>query len=156
MVATERRSYWDIVVVVGILAAVVLVTQLPRQSRQDRPGAERDAHVLAVLGSARRTVTDGGFRSGEVTAVMGNSRLDLRQVALAPGEEVTVEVLAVMAGITIRVPDGWVVDAGAVPVLGQLKDARMLDEAATASSESRPPRLVLHGAVVMGGIRITS
>lgn len=158
MVMTEQRSYAEIWVVAGILLAVVLIARLPHRT-DGAAAADSNARVMAVLGQSRRTVVESDFRGADVTAVIGECRLDLRQVVLQPGEEVVVDVLAVMGGVTIRVPDGWVVDTQAVPILGGLKDQRI--PPAWSAEETRAavgpaPRLVLHGAVLMGGIRITS
>jgi hypothetical protein len=155
MVLTERRSYRDVWVVLGILLGVFLVLQLPRMGPPAGAAGARDAKVLAVLGNARRTISDRSVRSADVTTVLGGCRLDLRELALAPGEEVVVDVLSVFGGVTIRVPDDWTVDAQAVPVLGSLRDLR-LTELPEGNGGTARPRLVLHGAVVMGGIRITS
>jgi hypothetical protein len=115
---------------------------------------------MAVLGQSRGTAAGDDVHGTDVSVVMGGCRLDLRQVVLAPGEEVVVDVLAVMGGVTIRVPDGWLVDTRAVPILGRLRDQRVPPDWSAdeklADERSTPPRLVLHGAVVLGGIRITS
>ena len=157
MSTTERRSYTEIWVVAGILLAVVLIARLPRPaSATSRDGSAR---VTAVMGGARRVMTHE-VRRTDVTTIMGNTRLDLREVALQPGEELVVNLLTVMGGVTLRVPDGWIVDAQAVPVLGGLEDRRMPPEWSASNPAPvegvRPPRLVLHGAVLMGGVRITS
>jgi hypothetical protein len=157
MAPTERRSYKGGWVVAAILLAVVLVVQVsPRMGART---GDDNAQLTAVLGQARGAAAGSDFRGTDVTVVMGGGRLDLRQVVLAPGEEVVVDVLAVMGGVTIRVPDGWVVDTRAVPVLGGLRDQRVPPEwpgDKVADESLTPPRLVLHGAVVLGGIRITS
>jgi hypothetical protein len=117
------------------------------------------------------------IRSGRVTAVMGRTSLHLRQVRLAPGGEVVVDVFVTMGRATVRIPDDWVVDASALPVMGSVDEERFtpIDPAETvaeseneqeALKESRegpgrrlgekPPRLRLRGFVLMGKVEITS
>ncbi len=144
--------------VVGLVLGLVLGVQA-YQTRHP-PAAGASAHVTALLSRSLRTVEPGGARSGEVTAIMGGAELDLRTTDLQPGEEMTVDVLAVMGGVVIRVPDGWTVDTRAVPVAGGIKDKRLrafdaLDGEPTTST-APAPRLVLRGAVVMGGLSIKS
>ena len=156
MVASERRFSKELWVVVGILLTVVMLTQIPRQPGGWWRATGEDSGVTAVLGSSRRNVSDSQFRGTKVTAVAGHSRLDLRQMIATPGTEVVVEVLAVTGSVTIRVPPGWIVDAVALPVVGDLRDQRIPDERAEGETAVNAPRLVLHGAVVVGVVRITS
>jgi hypothetical protein len=155
MEMTERRSYKELWVVAGILLAVILIAQLP--SFSSSRGSD-DARLVAMMGSARRVVASSeNLRAADVTVVMGNVRLDLREAALPPGEEIVVDVLTVMGAFTLRVPEGWVVDTSAIPVVGGVKDSRLIRLEDPPSFDGKPaPRIVLHGAVLLGGIRITS
>lgn len=154
MEMTQRRSYKDLWVVAGVLLAVILIAQLPSFSWSRRGD---DARLMAMMGSARRVVASSeNLRAADVTVVMGNVRLDLREAALPAGEEIVVDVLTVMGAFTLRVPDGWVVDTSAIPIVGGVKDARLIRDSAPSFGGKPAPRVVLHGAVLLGGIRITS
>jgi hypothetical protein len=59
-----------------------------------------------------------------MTSVMGRADLDLRSTTVAPGDEVVIEVFTLMGGATIRVPDGWIVDIRAAPIMGGVRDRR--------------------------------
>ncbi len=48
------------------------------------------------------------MRSGSALAVMGGVELDLREATLDPGGA-TLAVTAVMGGVEVRLPPGWVV-----------------------------------------------
>jgi len=152
---TERHSYKELWVVAGILLAVVLVTQLPGVSRAaDGANGER---LVAMMGASRRVIAPAEtFRGADVTVVMGNCRLDLREAAVQPGDEMVIDLLTVMGSVVLRVPEGWVVDTSAIPVVGGIKDTRMLSQTTPPLDGKPAPRLVLHGAVLFGGIRITS
>lgn len=107
--------------------------------------------LFTFLGESKRRSNDNPFRGGDMTAILGGCVLDLRQATLAPGEEATIEILAVMAGHEIWVPQGWAVDSDIVHILGGSDDKRL------QPIEPPPlpqPRLRLRGVVVMGGIVI--
>jgi hypothetical protein len=102
---------------------------------------------------------------------MGKSSLDLRQVTLAPGEVMTVDVFVTMGNATIRIPDEWVVDASALPLMGAIEEDRFPKPVAprlekesqgdvTAAPPPPPsgpaPRLRLRGFVMMGKVEVTS
>ena len=120
-------------------------------SQDERPYAEADGMVslFAVLGEAKRTSNDNPFRGGEMTAFLGGCVLDLRQATIPPGEQVVVNVLAVMAGHEIRVPPGWVVASDIVPLLGGVDDKRLPP---VEPVPLNAPRLRLRGIVLMGGV----
>jgi hypothetical protein len=80
--------------------------------------------VAGVMGKAENRSVGSDVRYGRVTAVMGRSSLDLRQVTLAPGEEVVVDVFVTMGRATVRIPDHWVVDTSALPVMGSVDEER--------------------------------
>jgi hypothetical protein len=138
---------------------VFLLTNNPRSGGLAMGGRRGESTVVSVLGGARR-VPHGRFRGARVTSFMGSSVLDLRRATLDGGEEATIELLAVMGSVILRVPDGWVVDTKAMPVIGGVTDARgphaLPAERDLAAPVAAQPRLVLHGAILMAGLRITS
>ena len=82
--------------------------------------------IATATGIMHTSTTRGAadVRTGRVAAVMGKSSLDLRQVTLAPGEVMTVDVFVTMGNATIRIPDEWVVDASALPLMGAIEEDR--------------------------------
>ena len=146
-------------IVVGLVLAVVLVSHA-HQTPWTAASGEK-AHLMTLLGQGRRSVPAGQFHGADVTVVMGGGELDLRSTTMGPGDEMVVDVLAVMGGVVIRVPDGWTVDARTVQLGGGVRDKRLRPFAALEASipvaDNGPaPRLVLRGAVVMGGLVIKS
>lgn len=143
-------------------------------SAETREGG-RSAVATGIMHTA---TTRGGsdVRRGRVAAVMGKSSLDLRQVTLAPGDVLTVDVFVTMGNATVRIPDDWVVDASALPVMGAIEEERFprpdrkLEPQtsndnlvgppdappSTAKPEGPPPRLRLRGFVMMGKVEVTS
>jgi hypothetical protein len=137
-----------------------------------------------VLGGDNRTSFAEDFQKGEVTSFMGGSKLDLRQATIAPGGQAVIDVFAMMGGTVITVPSDWVVDVEALSVMGGVRDERFglprrdrrrrilaeaeapgvepapappLPEAAgEAPAAGPPPRLVIRGFIMMGGLVIRS
>lgn len=154
MLEPYRSAYRSWTVVALVLVFVIGIQAF-------LPHASANAGLASVHALMGRGVQapNGTVSGGDVTAVMGVAELDFRHVALPPGEELIVDVLAVMGGVIIRVPDHWTVDTRAVPVLGGARDRRFhaFDAADDAPRSGQPaPRLVLRGAVVMGGLTIRS
>ncbi len=172
----------------GMVLVAILVTQtlrgreVTREMTRTAPG--ETVSLLGVMSEDRRVSDARPFRGGDMTSVMGGCTLDLRQAMLAPGEEATIDVLTVMGGVVLRVPQAWTVDVRAVPIMGGVRDQRagvegrlggrraLSDgdvevnepgpaapvgvEQAPPSTNSRAPRLVLRGFVLMGGLVIRS
>jgi hypothetical protein len=128
------------------------------QSRfTNKPGGSGTVTLFAVMGETKRAVTDEAFRGGEMTSFMGGCRLDLRQAVMAPGEEATINVFAMMGGHEIWVPSTWNVVSNILPVMGGVDDKRLpaIKDPAASTTEARP-KLLLRGVVFMGGLVIKS
>ena len=108
-------------------------------------------NLVAVMGEAKRASNDHPFRGGEMTAVMGGCVLDLRQATIAPGDEARLNLVGLMAGHEIWVPQGWSVLTDVVPIIGGLDDKRL---PALEPLGDNPPRLRLRGVIIMGGVVI--
>ena len=104
----------------------VLASRLSERTGQAAVTADGDrtVSVHALMSGNRRVVTLDQFRHAEITTVMGESRLDLRQTTIPPGEEAVVDVVTVMGSTIVYVPAGWDVNFDAVPVMGGVKDER--------------------------------
>jgi hypothetical protein len=94
-----------------------------------------------------RKVVSAEFRGGDMTAVMGGVKLDLRAARAVPGGAV-LDVLVCWGGIDIRVPDTWRVVNQATVMLGGLEDRSKLPPAEASDV------LIIRGLVIMGGIEI--
>jgi hypothetical protein len=130
-----------------------------------RAESRSDGRTAVATGIMHRAATKGSadVRSGRIAAVMGKSSLDLRQVTLAPGDVMTVDVFVTMGNATVRVPDDWIVDASALPVMGAVEESRFPRPQRTPQAEGPKeeqvgpaPRLRLRGFVMMGKVEVTS
>jgi hypothetical protein len=149
------RATW---IAIGIVTlGVVAVTVLSGHSGLASDGGNRQ-QLIAVMSSAARRSDAKPFRGAEMSALMGSCSLDLTAAEMAPGEEATLDIMAMMGSVTIRVPDGWTIDTRAVPVMGGIRDDRWRARrlASDTPPTGEPPRLVLRGFVMMGSIFIKS
>ncbi len=122
-------------------------------------GSRDGGPAIAVLSGVKRVSPPDPFKGLDVTLFMGGAQLDYRPAILAPGSEAVIDIVAVMGGCEIFVPPHWVVSAPATTILGGIDDQRVaqpspiIDHTANAGP---PPRLVIRGLVLMGGITIRS
>jgi hypothetical protein len=104
--------------------------------------------AVAVLAGIDRRVTSAAFRGGELTAVLGGGQIDMRE-AIPVGGQAVIDVFAVMGGLEIKVPDSWVIEVRATPVLGAIRDTRL-------PASGSGPRLIVRGMVFLGGVEFKS
>ena len=150
----QLRDWWPVLL---ILAGVSVIAKglrpgsdrMCRVARRDRPD-ERFEHgsridASAVMSGIVLKNDSQEFTGGEINAVMGAVEIDLRQAAIAT--EAVLHLSIFMGGVEIRVPRDWSVSVNGSPMLGGIED------------KSVPPmnpgkRLIIEGAVVMGGVEI--
>ena len=69
-------------------------------------GGDGTVSMFAVLGSDQRASGDKPFRGGEVTSIMGGTRLDLRQAIIEPGAQADINMFVMMGGHEVVGPTG--------------------------------------------------
>ena len=171
-----RVRFWELLwPVIIVLVGARMIMQTPSYRRR-RHGITATANVTAgsvsgsahtasapdgtvsmfsVLGSDQRAINDKPFRGGDVTTIVGGTQLDLRQAGIEPGEQAVINIFVLMGGHELWVPSGWTVVVEVTPVLGGVEDKRLpqvFDGAPRAAGT--PPRLVLRGMVMLGGLTI--
>jgi hypothetical protein len=143
-----------------LLPAFIILIIVAAQSDRDRFLMRNDSRdrtsTVAVLGNTKRVVDTDVFTGGQMVAVMGGSDLDLRRTTLPASGEALVDVTVVMGGAVVRVPQDWVVDLRAVPVLGGVHDRRRARSEVAEAPSGVAARLVVTGSVVMGDLAIVS
>ena len=135
------------------LLLIALGIQLLMRSRQttvdgvasDDPSARLSA--LAIWSGFIRKVSSQEFRGGDVTAVMGGVRIDMRQAKPVAGGAV-LDLFVWWGGAELTIPEHWRVVNEATVLMGGVED----------KAKSPPPdahdTLILRGLVVMGGVEI--
>lgn len=131
-----------------------------RSRHHGSPSGEQgdDTAIVAILSGVQRVANAVAFNGTEITGVMGGVQLDLRRTQLARGEEAVVDVLLILGGCELFVPPEWVVSAPLIAILGGVDDQRLVAPASIVDAAvdrlAPPPRLVLRGFVMLGGITV--
>jgi len=102
---------------------------------------------VAVWSGVDRKSTSQALKGGDFTAVMGGGELDLRAARPVP-EGAVLEMVVIMGGLEIFVPEDWTVVNEATAVMGAIEDSRKVGVPAG------PNTLVLKGFVMMGGVEL--
>ena len=149
--------FWPMVLIT--IGTILVAQTLGRRSRDaSATDADQTLNGIAVLSGLKRISTARRFRGGELTFFMGGGHIDLSQATIPPGEEAVLDIFSVIGGCQIIVPPSWTVLTPLVPIMGGIEDKRVsaLPSVESVISGHQPPRLVLRGLLVMGGIEIKS
>jgi len=142
---SNALRYWPLLLV-GVGGYIVWQSFSRGAAAEPRDATAR-LSAIAVLGGVDRRVTSDSFQGADITAFMGGGKLDLRE-ARAAGPEVVVDVLAIMGGFEIRVPETWAVTVDVLPIMGGYEDKTR------HPADPSAPRLRVRGFVMMGGLDI--
>jgi predicted membrane protein len=153
-----RLRFWELFwpMVLIAIGTVLVMQAMRRRTREASAESDDSLSIFAVMSGVKRNSLSTRFRGGEVTAFMGGFQIDLRQAAIAPGEEAVLEVFTVMGGGEIIVPTTWTVATPIVPIMGGIDDKRLAPLPGSIEGGKPAPRLVLRGLLMMGGIEIKS
>lgn len=105
--------------------------------------------ATAVLGGFNRKSSSQQFRGGDVTAIMGGGKLDLRDAKIQ-GNEAVLDIFTLMGGMEIMVPHEWVIEQRFTPILGGYEDRTRQD------GQPGAKKLVIKGVTIMGGVVVTN
>ena len=141
-------SIWDFWPVVLIVLGGSMVARSLSRDTPSADGEDRSSHLnaFAIMSGTVRKVVAQDFRTGEVFAFMGGHEIDLRSAKMAQDTAV-IDLLVLMGGIDLRVPEDWKVTMDGMVIMGGLED------------HSKAPvephgHLILKGLVMMGGVEI--
>jgi predicted membrane protein len=159
-VGTVQVRFWEMfwpIVLIAIGSALVMQT-VRRRDASVSPDGDDTVTIFAVMSGTKRTSRAARFRGGEVTIFMGGCQIDLRQATIPHGQQASIDIVAVMGGCELIVPSSWIVATPIVPVMGSVEDKRLpaLPDAVAGPAGLAPPRLVLRGFLMMGGVEIKS
>ena len=140
-------DFWPLVL---ILVGGSMVAGALRRGREPAEGAADPTNrvsAFAFWSGVDRKVASADFQGGDLTAFMGGHDIDLRSAKMAGGSAV-IDLLVMMGGVDLRIPEDWALSCEAVPIMGSVED------------HTRPPagevrgRLILKGLVMMGGVEV--
>jgi predicted membrane protein len=148
LIAFHFWDFWPLILV-AVGASLLWRGGFRRRLAMDGASDEHIVNGVAVLGAYQRRIATQDFRGGEVTAVMGGAEVDLRQAGMREPSAV-LHVVAFWGGVELRVPREWAVQVEGIPLLGGFEDKTL------PPSGTTPPRLIVKGMAVMGGVEITN
>jgi hypothetical protein len=135
-------------VVIAWAAAHTAAAYLFRQQRTRYAGGRK--HLLVVQGGAELRPTGDEISDAVVSVLMGGLVLDLRQAQLTR-RPARLDVLSIMGGVELVVPEDWVVRTDVETTMAGVRDRR-----AARMDPERPLDLIVSGRVVMSGLEIIS
>ena len=143
---------WPLVIIAFGLSMLVRAIDR-RRSVEGAPASSGPVlNVVAIFSGSRRSVDSQDFRGGEVVAVFGGIRLDLRRAAMTVDRAV-LEINAVFGGVEIRVPETWLVTMKGAGVFGGFDDKTIHPK---PDPNVKMPELVITGASVFGGTSVSN
>jgi hypothetical protein len=101
-----------------------------------------------IFGGGEERVTNRDYAGGEVTAICGGIKLDLREASLRQGKA-TLDATIICGGLELLVPPEWRVNIQTTTLLGGVENNRQQPAAGQAQGE-----LTITGTVLMGGIAV--
>ena len=147
-------GFWELFLPVLLtMFGASLVMRTLSETGHIKPDKGRSPHLFAVWSGSKQKFDGQPFEGAYMTAVMGGCELDLRRAVVPPGEERTVVVFALMGGHLIKLPPEWDVVVKAVPIMGAIEDKRDTPVAPPPLTAA-PPRLIIQGTVMMGGLEL--
>ena len=138
---------WPVLIILIGVAILVGRRRRSRRATATRTVISDDANFSTVMSSTDRRVTPDDLDGREIVTVMGESKLDMRDLSVTdlPAE---LCVTCVMGQVNLRVPSEWSVAFDNSTVMGESKDERR------SAPSSADPDLTITGTVVMGGLKI--
>jgi predicted membrane protein len=141
-------NYWPLILVAAGIMMIIRASSSRRRtafSEAETSDANSFIKAVAIMGGFKRMNNSQDFKGGELTAIMGGFELDLRDASIK--EEAVMDIFTMMGGMSMRVPEDWLVIFDVTPFMGGYDD------------KTRPPkentkRLVIRGTTIMGGIEI--
>ncbi len=148
------RDIWPVILIlIGVI--IILKALDPKRANRGRSGvifindADRRVNLFAMFAGYNRQNNSQDFTGGSVTAIMGGCEIDFRNASIE-NREAVIDVFAFMGGIDIKVPADWVVSIQGTPILGGMEDKTRPVDPTTKK------RLLIKGAVIMGGVSVTN
>jgi len=148
--------FWPLVFI-GLGFLLIYRQRTPRQVSYDEngnPTSGSDGYLndISLFGGGVKIIQSKNFKGGNITAIMGGSEFDLRQVQFATNVAV-IDVFTLFGGTKFIVPENWTIQSDAVSILGGFTDKRPITATPSGSDEKV---LVIKGIVMLGGIEIKS
>jgi predicted membrane protein len=141
------QDVWPLILIAVGLMLLWRALSGPRPARWQR--SVDVINAWAAFGGGEIRSDTQNFQGGEVMALFGGYKIDLRSAAIQ-SPEVVLFANAAFGGIEIQVPSTWFVIVQGAPILGGYDDKTHKPEAGAGPVQ----RLVIRGFAIFGGIEI--
>lgn len=132
--------FWPVIIIsVGLSVLINRSAVHKNTNKKDLDDAS------SLLGGNAIKNESKNYKGGSASAIMGGVDIDLRDAVIK--DEATLNVFAFWGGITLKIPEGWVVKSKITPVAGGV-------DIKTKPAGKDAPVLYLTGDVIMGGVEI--
>lgn len=158
IIVFDWRLFWPaILIAIGILM-LIRTTQFSEHWASVTGGgpAPPDSAVLnmwAMFSGSEQRVDAQNFRGGHISALFGGCEVDLRGAGMAEGQA-TIETNAMFGGVDIRVPATWLVEVRGTAMFGGFGDDTVPPRIEPGAPP--PPRLILTGYAMFGGVSVSN
>jgi predicted membrane protein len=143
---------WPMIIIAFGLSMLLRAVDRKRYMDGVPASGEPVLNVVAIFGGSKRTLDSQDFRGGEVVAVFGGVRLDLRRATIS-AEKAVIDINAIFGGVEVRIPDTWNVVMKGVGIFGGFDDKSIHPK---ADPNVKTPELIITGAAVFGGMSVTN
>lgn len=108
---------------------------------------EESVRVSNILAGSDRRVTSREFKGGDVSNILGGTKLDLLEAKLAAGDWL-LTVSTVLGGVEILVPRDWRIEIHPTNMLGGV------DDHTRQNPDAAGGKLIIKASALLGGIEI--
>jgi predicted membrane protein len=141
------RDVWPLFL---IAAGVVMLWHAIEGRQELPPGPISTLRQWAAFGGNETLNNAKDFHGGELTAIFGGCKVDLRQAEMA-SEWAVIYVHALFGGIELIIPEAWEVVIEGAPIFGGFADKTRHPRFAGPQDAKR---LVIRGYAMFGGVEI--
>jgi predicted membrane protein len=142
--------------IIGLLPAVIVViigvkilTHGLWKSKKSPPSKDQ-INLSTILGGGKFYLSSKELKGGNITAIMGECKVNLRDADFA-GESIVIDAFTMMGAIELKVPNNWEVVMQGSPFMGSMEDKTNRD---SNSDKAQKKRLIIKGTAIMGGVEI--
>lgn len=149
-------GFWELfwpVILIAIGASLLLPRALGHRAPAE---GTNSVSYFTAFGGREDKLTSTAFQGGTITALFGGVELDLRGAALA-STGAAMEVTAAFGGVTIFVPETWIVDISGIPLFGGWSNktaTHRKDAASNPVADADRTTLKIKAFVVFGGFEV--
>ena len=141
--------YWPAVLILLGLSIVFKRSSPPREGKRwtGSASSDPDVRVTNILAGTDRRIDSQEFKGGDVSNILGGTKLDLLQAKLAPGDWL-LTVSTVLGGVEILVPRDWRIEVYPTNMLGGV------DDHTRQTPDAGGGKLVIKASALLGGVEI--